>query len=375
MEHGVSEDAGQLLIAGFPGALDRAPQAIEEALSAGRLSGCILFRRNVESVEQVVSLTESIHAAARDVAPPFVALDQEGGRVVRLREPLTAIPPMRVLGEYASAELTSRISEVVATEVGALGFNLNFAPVLDVDTNPQNPVIGDRAFSRDPEQVARLGGAWMAGHTIAGVIPCGKHFPGHGDTHQDSHLMLPTITHNMERLARVELIPFKRLIRAGLPMVMTAHIVVSALDPVYPATLSEAVIQGLLRDTLRYEGVVVSDCLEMKAVADHYTIEELVERGVRAGVDLFLISHTEEKWQRAHAHLVKVAEQDEAFSKKLEESAARVRHLKKSELERLGRPWERPEDWRETLGCHAHREILARLTARAADMGEDPTEA
>ncbi len=368
------QDAGQLLIVGFPEAPRRAPEFITRALADGQISGCILFRRNVDDVDQVIDLTESIHAAVgRDGEVPFVALDQEGGRVVRLREPLTPIPPMRLIGEYANTELASLISEVVATEVGALGFNLNFAPVLDVDTNPDNPVIGDRSFSSDPQQVARYGGAWMAGHTIAGVLPCAKHFPGHGDTNQDSHLALPTITHDLTRLTGVELHPFRRLVRAHIPMIMTAHIVVASIDPIYPATLSEDVIGGLLRDKIDYDGVVVSDCLEMKAVADHFSIEEMVERGVRAGVDLFLICHTEEKWRRAHAHLVKTAREDEAFAKMLRTSAERVRKLKRSELHRLGKPWTRHEGWRDVLGCHAHRATLERLQAKA-DVGIDPTE-
>ncbi len=366
--------AGQLLIAGFPDALTTAPAPIQDALQKGHLSGCILFRRNVENVDQVLSLTTSIHEATTHApAPPFVALDQEGGRVVRLREPLTPIPPMRLVGEYATAELASHLSEVVATEVGALGFNLNFAPVLDVDTNPDNPVIGDRSFSSDPKKVARYGGAWMAGHTIAGVLPCGKHFPGHGDTNQDSHLALPTLTHNKERLDRIELHPFRRLINAKIPMIMTAHIVMSAIDPIYPATLSESVIRGLLRKQLGYNGVVVSDCLEMKAIADHFDIEQVVELGVRAGVDLFLISHTEEKWKKAHAHLVNTAQNDPEFAELLTQSAERVLKLKKNELLRLGHPWKPAQNWRDVLGCHAHREIAARLTAKA-DAGVDPTE-
>ena len=370
----IRRDAGQLIIAGFHDPLKRAPEPIVRALKSGELSGCILFRRNVADFEQVVSLTESIHEATQGAqAPPFVALDQEGGRVVRLREPLTPMPPMRLIGEYATTELASRLSEVVATEVGALGFNLNFAPVLDVDTNPDNPVIGDRAFSSDPLEVARYGGAWMAGHTIAGVIPCGKHFPGHGDTLQDSHLALPTITHDIKRLQATELVPFKRLIGARIPMLMTAHIIVAALDPIYPATLSEAVIGDLLRRQFRYQGVVVSDCLEMKAVADHFEIEEMVERGVRAGVDLFLICHTEAKWRRAHAHLIATAERDEAFAALVARSAERVRELKRDELARLGHPWRRAPGWRELLGCHAHRAALAELGA-AADVGLDPTE-
>lgn len=371
----LSDDAGQLIIGGFAGATTRAPDSFRDALRDGILSGAILFRRNVDTIEQVAELCESLHADYTDRPEhPFIALDQEGGRVVRLREPLTPIPPMRLIGEYANTDLATKISEAVATEVGAVGFNLNFAPVLDVDTNPDNPVIGDRSFSSDPEQVATFGGVWALGHTIAGVIPCGKHFPGHGDTLQDSHLALPTITHSRERLDRIELHPFIRNMKARIPMLMTAHIVVSSLDPIYPATMSDAVIGKLLRDEFGYDGVVVSDCLEMKAVADHFEIEEMVERSLMAGVDLFLICHTEAKWRRAHAHLVARAEQSDAVRERLEQAAARVRGLKQSALGRMLKPWVREENWLDVLGCRTHRELMARIQA-VADVGSDPTEA
>jgi beta-N-acetylhexosaminidase len=371
----LEQDLGQLLVVGFPEAPERAPDFILDALEAGDISGTILFRRNVAEIEQVAALCESLHAAVpSELPPPFVALDQEGGRVVRLREPLTRIPPMRLVGLDRNADRAARIAEVVATEVATVGFNFNFAPVLDVDTNPDNPVIGDRSFGSDPALVARLGGAWALGHTMAGVIPCGKHFPGHGDTLQDSHLSLPTITHDRARLDAIELVPFKSAVKTNIASLMTAHIVVSSLDPVYPATLSSAIIQGLLRDEMGYNGVVVSDCLEMKAVADMFEIEELVERSLMAGVDLFLICHTEEKWRRARKHLLARAAEDEKVAARITESAARVRALKQRYLGSWPRPWARQQDWREVLGSTLHREELAALS-HAADVGVDPTEA
>ena len=369
-------DVGQLLIGGFSDPLSQAPESFANALGEGILSGAILFRRNVESVEQVASLCESIHEAVGPQAPPpFVCLDQEGGRVVRLRSPLTPIPPMRLVGEQGNTDLAASISEMVATEVSALGFNVNFAPVLDVDTNPDNPVIGDRAFGDDPHLVARMGGAWILGHTMAGVIPCGKHFPGHGDTDLDSHLALPTITHDLRRLDDVELVPFRKTIkRANAPMIMTAHIVVTALDPELPATLSPAVIEGILRKQYAFEGVVVSDCLEMRAVSELFEIEELVERSLMAGVDLFLICHTEQKWRRAHTHLVSRAKEDEGIRARIGQSAARVRHLKNASLKSWPKPWTRDQDWRDQLGAASHHDLVARLGG-VSPSGADPTEA
>ncbi len=361
---------GQLLCVGFQGT-DTLPDAVSEALAAGQIGGVILFRRNVESPDQVAKLNAQIHdAASHAVVAPFVAVDQEGGRVARLREPLTLIPPMRVLGDTNDTKLVSAVSEVMATEVSALGFNLNFAPVLDVDTNPDNPVIGDRAFSSDPDVVARMGGAFLLGHLTSGVVSCGKHFPGHGDTDTDSHLELPVLPHDGERLEKVELVPFQRLMANGIPMLMTAHIQVPALDTVHPATLSHAVMTRLLRDELGYDGVVVTDDLEMKAVADRYSVEEMVELGLRAGVDLFLICHTEALWQRAFAHLCELAKNDLDRSR-IFESANRIMRLKDEYLASWPRPWS-PGDYDSVLGCLEHKNTLARVAVQTA--GIDPTE-
>ncbi len=374
-ELSLEQALGQLLIIGFDGHV--APDFALDAIAQGQVSGAILFRRNVDAddIAQVCRLTASLHAAGASApATPLVCVDQEGGRVVRLRAPLSPVPPMRQLGARGDTRLVAAISEVVAAELQALGFNLNFAPVLDVDTNPHNPVIGDRAFSDDPETVARMGGAWALGHMMGGVIPCGKHFPGHGDTAQDSHLTLPTLLHDRARLDRVELLPFARAARAKLPMLMTAHVVVAALDPIYPATLSEAVIQHTLRDKLGFEGVVVSDCLEMKAVADHHTIESMVERGLRAGVDLFLICHTRDKWERARAHALRVAAQDPALAARIHQSAQRVMALKRDQLGSWPRPWTPSPSWRDVLGAAEHVATLARV-GEVVGGGVDPTEA
>lgn len=375
-EDDIRAAVGQLLVVGFEGATAQAPDAIASALQEDRIGGVILFRRNVESVEQVVELNEHLHACAKDaVEVPFVCVDQEGGRVVRVREPLTPIPPMRAVGETGDRRLISEVSEVIATEIGALGFNVNFAPVLDVDTNPKNPVIGDRAFSASPEAVARCAGAFLLGHHTAGVLPCGKHFPGHGDTAVDSHKDLPTVEHDRERLDKVELLPFERMIAAEIPMLMTAHVMMPELDPDNPATLSRPIMTDLLREEMGFDGVVVSDDLEMKAVADRYSIEEMLDRGLRAGVDLFLICHTEEKWRAGYDHLVGRALEDNRMLLHVIQAAERVRSLKQSYLGNLRRPWTRYDNWRALLGCDEHRETMARVPA-LTDPGDsaDPTD-
>ena len=366
---------GQLLLVGFEGANVEPPPAIAEALAGGHIGGTILFRRNISSVEQVSALNTRIHQLAENaLAAPFVAVDQEGGRVVRLKDPLTPIPPMRKLGDMGDMRLTADVSEVIATEVAALGFNLNFAPVLDVDTNPKNPIIGDRAFSDDPAAVARTAGAFLLGHHIANVIPCGKHFPGHGDTLLDSHKALPVLEHERARLDALEFQPFRRMIAAEIPMLMTAHMMVPILDPEHPSTLSRATIRGLLREELGYQGVVITDDLEMAAVAAHYEIEEMVELGLRAGIDIFLICRTEALWQRAHAHLFELARKNFDDLIRVQRAAERVLALKYSLLGNLRRPWTPYPGWQELLGCAEHREIMARIAQDTDAPNVDPTE-
>lgn len=182
----------------------------------------------------------------------------------------------------------------MGTELRAVGVDVDFAPVIDVDTNPENPVIGDRSFSRDPALVARLGVALAEGLQAQGVAACGKHFPGHGDTELDSHLHLPAVHHEPGRLDQVELVPFSAFCRAKLAAVMTAHVVFSSWDPTCPATMSPAVITGVLRERLNYDGFVISDDLEMKAIADHFGAAEAAIWGLLAGVDHFLVCHRAE---------------------------------------------------------------------------------
>jgi beta-N-acetylhexosaminidase len=232
----------------------------------------------------------------------------------------------------AVLELAERVGRAIGAEVAAAGFDVDFAPVLDVHTNEANPVIGDRSFAREPEAVVALAGRFAAGLAAAGVIACGKHFPGHGDTHLDSHLALPRVDHPIERLRRVELAPFAQL--SALPTLMTAHVVFSAVDPELPATLSRKVLTDLLRGELGYRGVIVSDDLEMKAIADHYGVEDAVVRGLVAGCDVFLLCHDASLQRRAYTALLAAAAQDPAVRARVTESAARVAALKAAHFAR-----------------------------------------
>jgi beta-N-acetylhexosaminidase len=292
--------AGQLLFVGFPG--ESAPDLLLERVREGRVGGVVLFRRNLESPEQARALIASLRAAAPAEAPLLVAMDQEGGRVQRLREPWTVWPPMRRVAEHGDPARTAAVAAALARELRDLGVGLDFAPVVDVDTNPANPVIGDRAFAATPEEVGRHAAAFVAALQAGGVAACAKHFPGHGDTAQDSHHELPRLDHELERLRRVELPPFRAAIRAGVASVMTAHVLLPRLDPERPATLSPAALR-LLREELGFDGVVFSDDLEMRAVADRFPISERVLGSLRAGVDALLVCSDVSLWCEALAAL------------------------------------------------------------------------
>lgn len=277
---------GQLLFVGFEGTT--VPKDLARLLAAGRIGGVILFARNITGPEQLRELVRALHQEAPPEVPLLVAIDQEGGRVQRLRAPWTLWPPMRSLGRRDEPATTAAVAAAIARELSDLGIGLDFAPVVDVDTNPDNPIIGDRSFGRDPQVVGRHAAAFVAAMQAAGVAACAKHFPGHGDTRCDSHLELPCLPHDLDRLREVELPPFAAAAAAGVASVMTAHVLFEALDRKRPATLSPAVMQ-LLRGELGYDGVVFSDDLEMKAVADHFTPEQRVRWSVEAGCDALLV--------------------------------------------------------------------------------------
>jgi beta-N-acetylhexosaminidase len=318
--------AGQLLVAGFPAGPP--PERLTALAARGELGGFILFRRNLGSVQEVVRLTGELAAGVPRDLPPFIGVDQEGGRVARLGEPVLRLPPMRVLGERDDPALTEALSALLGRQLRALGVNLDFAPVLDVDSNPENPVIGDRSFGREPVRVIAQARAFARGLASAGVLACGKHFPGHGDTSEDSHLALPRVRHSLERLRAIELRPFAQLC-TELPSLMTAHVVFDALDPGVPATLSSAIVTKLLREQLGFSGLVWSDDLEMKAIADRYGIGDAAVRAVEAGCDSVLVCADTDNVLAAHAALCARAARDPVFEARVRVSAARSLALRR----------------------------------------------
>ncbi|MGF1469719.1 MAG: beta-N-acetylhexosaminidase [Sandaracinaceae bacterium] len=316
--------AGQVLVGGYPDGTP--PRAMARAVQDDALAGIILFRRNLPAgATGVVGPIAELRGAV-DPAP-LVAVDQEGGRVARFGPPVLTLPPMARLGAHDDTSLTRDVARVLGGQLDALGVNVDLAPVLDVFTNPANEVIGDRAFGADPSRVVRHGVAFAQGLAEAGLLACGKHFPGHGDTREDSHVTLPVLPHGRGRLERVELAPF-RAAASLVPALMTAHLVVPALDPDRPATLSPPVLRGVLRGELGFRGLVISDDLEMGAILPRWPIREAAPDAVRAGCDLLLVCREPDLLFAARDALAAEARRSAPFRSRLEEAAARVRSVR-----------------------------------------------
>jgi beta-N-acetylhexosaminidase len=318
--------AGQLAIAGFAG--HTIPGDLKLLAREFDLGGIILFARNVAEPDQVADLAREAQELAGEI-PLWVSVDQEGGRVARLKRPFTEWPPMMTLGRSDDERLAERFAQALAEELRAVGITMDYTPVLDVHTNPKNPVIGDRALGERAEAVARFGRVIIRTLQAAGIAACGKHFPGHGDTSTDSHHELPLIEHPPERLEAVELVPFRAAIEARVAAIMTAHILIPALDEERPATLSPAIIGGLLREKLGFEGVIVSDDLDMKAIAGRYGMAEATVGAVAAGCDVVLMCGTSQDQQAgALEAVIRAVEKGELPAKRVEDALATHRRVK-----------------------------------------------
>ena len=361
----LATDAAATFVVGFPGR-EITPD-LRDLVRDG-IAGCILFARNIGDAREVATLCAELKKLA---ARPFLlCVDQEGGRVARLRgPPFTSIPPMRTVGDRGDEHYCSEVGQLIAAEVQAVGFDWVFAPVVDVDTNPANPVIGDRSLSRDAATVARLGIAVARGIESRGVASCAKHFPGHGDTATDSHKTLPILPHDMERLRRIELVPFQAYARQKLASVMTAHVLFEAIDNVLPATLSAKVIDGVLRKEIGFDGVIVSDDLEMKAIAENFAPGEAAALALGAGVDLQLVCHRADVQRAAIEGVVKAIESGRIPRGRLDSAAGRVRAL----AHRFAHAPRPAIDALQELESVEHRRAAERIAA-APIPHADPTE-
>ena len=326
----------ELFIVGFHG--PRLPIELAPRFERGDFAGLIFFRRNFQQPDDATAIAHDLEAVMSGYCPqqspmlaPILAIDHEGGRVQRLRGQVTVWPPMMKLADKPVA-LAASVGRAMAWELAALGLNVSFAPVLDVHTNPTNPIIGDRAFGSSPQAAAERALAYLRGlESEPGLRGCGKHFPGHGDTETDSHLTLPVVRRDLATLQAVELAPFRDAIAASIGMLMTAHVVYPEVDA-RPATLSRKWLHDILRSQLGFSGVVVSDDLDMKAVtAQQLGIPDdsgVVVESLLAGCDAFLFCQDAERLQRAEEALIRAAERSATVRERIAESAARLQRFR-----------------------------------------------
>ncbi|MEJ2229644.1 MAG: beta-N-acetylhexosaminidase [Nitrospirales bacterium] len=352
----ISKLVGQMCMIGFEGT--EVTPDLRAWMREYQPGGIILFSRNLVNPTQIAHLTNDLQTLAGDI-PLLIGIDQEGGRVSRLPSGFTIFPPAATVAQQGSTELAYQAAAVTAKELRAVGINMNMAPVLDIHTNPSNPIIGDRAFGTEPEQVCLMGAATIAGLHDHRVLACGKHFPGHGDTNADSHVELPVVHATRERLEEVELRPFQYAIDHGLRAMMTAHVHYPALDLTNPATLSPTILSGMLRQQMGFSGVILSDDLEMRAILDHSKVGDAAVRSLQAGVDMLLVCKTlalETETLEAVRRAIASQELDAAS---LESSLARIASVK----QHFASPYQPidPRSIPSTVGIPAHQEVLAQI--------------
>lgn len=317
--------AGQMVAASPEGAMTDV--SLVRLIEENKIGGVLLFRRSCPDSDSVRSLVEAMQRRAE--IPLLVMIDQEGGRVMRLMDDMFKLPSARKLSELTELHVEN-MTKLLGKRLMELGINCNLAPVLDVDSNPANPVIGDRSFGNDVDTVFRFAKAYRKGLNASGVVSCGKHFPGHGDTDLDSHLALPIVRHDKKRLYDIEIEPFKRAIDEGFEMIMVAHVLFEAFDMDEPATLSPVISTDLLRNELGFEGVVISDDLEMKAIAERYNLRELVLKLVKAGMDILPVCHTYDLAFDIHRMIIKLVEDGSIPAERVKSSYDRIMKLKRN---------------------------------------------
>ena len=363
------EQVGQLFMIDFTG---HEPSADAERLVREGVGGIILFDKNVAEPRQVATLTNALQRTAADAGHPplLISMDQEGGPVVRLRAGATHFPSAMAFGAAGSEAIVASAAGITARELRAVGVQMNFAPVLDVNTNTLNPVIGVRSYGEDPDRVGRLGAAAVRAMEVSGVAATVKHFPGHGDTVMDSHLGLPVVEHDLRRLDRVELAPYRQAIAAGCAAVMTAHIVFKALDPDRPATVSPIAL-GFLRERMGFAGVLVTDSMAMDAITGYAPPGEAAVQALLAGADIVLACGALEAQREALGAVRAAAARGRIPAARIAEAAARVAALK--ERFRLAERMIVPvEDVAGRVGIRAHLVVADHAAEAAVTVVRDP---
>lgn len=352
-------ELGQLVFLGFDGYV--LPPEIRSLAREFDIGGVVLFKRNVQSPEQVAELAFEAERLVPST-PLWVSVDQEGGRVARLRAPFTEWPPMAALGRAGDPALAGRVARALAAELKSVGITMDFAPVLDVLTNPSNPAIGDRALSDRADQVADLGAAVIDAIQAEGLAACGKHFPGHGEAGVDSHHDLPVIDLPPERFRDVEFAPFRRAVAHDVAGLMVAHLLVPAFDETMPSSLSRRIVHGLLRQELGFDNLIITDDMSMKGCTSRFAVPEATVKAIAAGHDLALLCEPDHDGQAAALEgLVHAVEDETLRFTEIDTALARHARLKARFLagrERATRP---SSSWRGFIGCEAHQLLAAEL--------------
>ncbi len=360
----LEEKVGQLFVTGFHA--DAVDDQARKLIARHHVGNIVLFRRNFSTRERVQRMNEELQALMREHngVPGFICVDQEGGMVTRLTDPYAMVPGAMACGAGAAEAELRRLGELVGAELMDAGVNMNCAPSFDVNNNPRNPVIGVRSYGDDPERVGSLGTAMFKGLCAAGVLPVGKHFPGHGDTAQDSHLTLPVVAHDRAHVEAVELAPFLAAIRAGIPALMTTHIVFPGLDGSgLPATMSKPILTDYLRGELGFAGLILSDCMQMKAIADQYGTPEGCVAALAAGADLVLVCHDEDVQIASIQAVLRAVRTGALPEAVIDAHVCRVLAAK--------RQWIRPAHRLSEAELAAHRDFARELSARCVTLVHD----
>lgn len=330
---GVRKLIGQQIIIGVSGHALTADE--KKFIVENNIGGVVLFGRNLANPQQIRDLCAEIQSLRHqlpDKAPLFIGIDMEGGRVHRLKPPFTQWPALKHIGDLDAPTVAFHFAQRMGVELMAVGINLDFAPCLDVYTNPKNTVIGDRAISSNPHQVEKMASALIRGYIKSGVISCAKHFPGHGDTIIDSHEDLPVELADLQRLHDVELIPFKKALKSRVDMVMSSHILFKNIDEKNPVTFSEFFLKKMIREELRYRGIIISDDLGMKALAKYHSPEQIPVKALQAGIDILLYCNEPEIPPIAVESLISAVAQGQLNKADVENSYRRIMDLKKVKL-------------------------------------------
>ena len=321
----LEQKIGQLFIVGFEG--DIINDEIIDLVKNQEVGGLIYFSRNVVDSNQIITLNNEIKAIKKDI-PLFISVDEEGGVVSRVPDEFLKLPSSGYIGKFDDENLSYNIGSIIAKELKNLGFNMDFAPVLDIDSNPNNTVIGERAFGNNADIVLKLGIKTMEGLRDGGIIPVVKHFPGHGDTDIDSHYGLPIVTKTLEELNNLEFIPFKNAIENGADVVMVSSIILSSIDSEYPATMSKKVTTDILRNKLNFDGVIATDDMTMGAIMDNYNLTDAVIMAINAGNDLILVCHGYDDIIKSISSVKDAVSSNIISEERIDESVYRILKLK-----------------------------------------------